>query len=205
MLPEEEKKNIIDTMNYNSLLLSRMLLMLYDSSETGQSQEGFSYNLQQEMVSCNDVARESISYIYKRFPGLHIDMKTEVPDDFCIMTCRQLLMITIRELLYNSAKYSDDQHIGIRVSSEGDAVRFVMEDTGKGIPEAEIDQLFKFFTKVDDLSEGLGLGLPLSKRHAKSLGGDLVLDTTFREGCRFVLTLPLSQQESPASSAPQSE
>ena len=50
--------------------------------------------------------------------------------------------------------------------------------------------MFMPFTKVNDLSEGLGLGLPLSKRHVQNLGGELTLDTTYREGCRFVIELP---------------
>ena len=51
--------------------------------------------------------------------------------------------------------------------------------------------MFEFFTKVSDFSEGLGLGLPLSKRHITNLGGDLTLDTGYREGCRLIITLPL--------------
>ena len=43
---------------------------------------------------------------------------------------------------------------------------------------------------MDDLSDGLGLGLPLTKRHAINLGGNLVLDTSYNEGCRFVLVVP---------------
>jgi C4-dicarboxylate-specific signal transduction histidine kinase len=48
----------------------------------------------------------------------------------------------------------------------------------------------KPFTKMNEESEGLGLGLPLCKRHAMTLGGDLVLDTSYTDGCRFILELP---------------
>jgi signal transduction histidine kinase len=37
----------------------------------------------------------------------------------------------------------------------------------------------------------LGLGLPLAKRHACNLGGDLTLDADYHDGCRFILELPL--------------
>ena len=61
--------------------------------------------------------------------------------------------------------------------------------------EMNADELiYKPFTKIDLLSEGLGLGLPLSKRHALSLGGDLVYDKSYQDGCRFILeitTVPL--------------
>jgi len=49
---------------------------------------------------------------------------------------------------------------------------------------------FNDLIKIDDLSEGLGLGLPLSKRHAMSLGGDLVYDKDYRDGCRFIVEMP---------------
>jgi signal transduction histidine kinase len=69
---------------------------------------------------------------------------------------------------------------------------FIIEDTGKGIAEADREHIFKFFTKVDDFSEGLGLGLPLTKRHAETLGGNLILDTTYHEGSRFIFEIPVA-------------
>ena len=44
--------------------------------------------------------------------------------------------------------------------------------------------------KADDLSEGLGLGLPLAKRHINNLGGDLFFDLDYDKGCRFIIELP---------------
>ena len=53
-----------------------------------------------------------------------------------------------------------------------------------------MNRLFEMFTKVNDLSEGLGLGLALSKRHITILGGDIFFDLDYHEGCRFVIELP---------------
>ena len=61
-------------------------------------------------------------------------------------------------------------------------VCFTVQDTGPGLPENADELLYKPFTKIDLLSEGLGLGLPLSKRHALSLGGDLVYDKSYHDG-----------------------
>ena len=47
------------------------------------------------------------------------------------------------------------------------------------------------FYKVDAYKEGVGLGLPLSRRIARQLGGDVVLDSTYRTGSRFILKLPV--------------
>ena len=51
-----------------------------------------------------------------------------------------------------------------------------------------LDLLYKPFIKIDDLTEGLGL--PLCKRHALTLGGDLVFDKDYRDGCRFIVEMP---------------
>jgi C4-dicarboxylate-specific signal transduction histidine kinase len=69
-------------------------------------------------------------------------------------------------------------------------VRFIFEDTGPGIDKAYHKMIYEPFTKINDLSEGLGLGLPLSKRHIINLGGELTLDETYTEGCRFIIELP---------------
>ncbi|MBQ9678989.1 MAG: HAMP domain-containing protein [Prevotella sp.] len=188
-LPVDEVRNITDTMSHNSMTLNRMVLMLYDSSDTGLSEEMSSRNY--EEVSCNEVARESVANTNLHFPDLPVIFKTELPDSFCIRTSRLYLMRSLREILYNSAKYSDGQHITLHVSKTDTRVRFVFEDTGSGISEEYYEQIFVPFTKVDDLSEGLGLGLPLTKRHIQNLGGSLTLDTSYHDGCRFVVELPL--------------
>ena len=119
-------------------------------------------------------------------------METEVSDSLCVHTNHLYLMRSLRELLYNACKYSDGKHIVLRMKQTGTTIRFIVEDTGKGIPEADRDQIFDFFIKVDDLSEGLGLGLPLAKRHIQNLNGNLTLDTDYHDGCRFILELPLA-------------
>ena len=195
-LIEEEVKSLTSTMTHNSRLLSRIVLMLFDSSDSGTTKEKIEA-AKHESVPCNDVAREAVSYIKVYYPNLYIYFLSEVGDDFCIETNRFFLMLSLRELLYNAAKYSDQQNISLRITHSrlskghaGGSVQFIVEDTGKGIAPEDRESIFKFFTKIDDLSQGLGLGLPLSKRHAQNLGGDLTLDTDYQQGCRFILEIP---------------
>ena len=195
-LIEEEVKSLTSTMTHNSRLLSRIVLMLFDSSDSGTTKEK-TEAAKHESVPCNDVAREAVSYVKVYYPNLYIYFLSEVGDDFCIETNRQFIMLSLRELLYNAAKYSDQQNISLRITHSrlskghaGGSVQFIVEDTGKGIAPEDRESIFKFFTKVDDLSQGLGLGLPLSKRHAQNLGGDLTLDTDYQQGCRFILEIP---------------
>ena len=189
-LQETELNTITDMMKHNAQVLNRMVLMLFDSSDTGITKELHSHK--QAQVACNDIARECISHTNSHFPGLPINFTTDVPDDFCIYTNHAYLMLSLRELLYNAAKYSDGLNVTLHIEQTPTTVRFICKDTGPGIPEKDRERMFDFFTKINDLSEGLGLGLPLAKRHARSLGGDLTLDNDYRGGCCFILELPLS-------------
>ena len=188
LMPEEESSSITDMIRYNAQMLNRMVLMLFDSSARGTMEE--LYADRNDVVSCNEVATECIGYTNKLFPALDIKFITDVPDDFSITTSHLYLMRSIRELLYNSAKYSDGKNITIRVTEMGSNVQFVVQDTGPGIEEEEIGRLFEFFAKVNDISEGLGLGLPLARRHIRNFGGDLFFDLDYKDGCRFIIELP---------------
>ena len=69
-------------------------------------------------------------------------------------------------------------------------VLFIVQDVGPGLSVQTEEFIYKPFVKIDNLSEGLGLGLPLTKRHALFLGGDLIYDETYHEGCRFIIEMP---------------
>lgn len=188
VLAKEEVAAIAGMMKHNSAHLDRMVQMLYDSSDQAASEE---QRIQRnERVSPNKVARECIDQTLSHFPALPIRFETDLDDDYCILSNDLYLMRSLRELLYNSAKYSDKKHISLRVTATDSIIRFITEDVGPGIPEESSSLIFNPFSKIDDLSEGLGLGLPLSKRHARSLGGDLILDTSYHDGCRFILEVP---------------
>ncbi len=187
-IPHDEVKKIVDMMDHNAKTLSRMLLMLYDCSDAGASVELQIHT--DEMVSCNEVANESINYTRKHFPEINVRLESDLPDAYRLRTNRLYLMRTLRELLYNAAKYSNGAIVLFRIKDTGNTIRFIVEDQGPGMSEAYQEKMYEPFTKVNELSEGLGLGLPLSKRHSRSLGGDLFLDTSYHDGCRFILELP---------------
>ena len=188
-MPPEEVKQLTGLMNRNVKLLHRMVLMLLDSSDVGLSEEMKS--LKEEHILVNKMARDCISNVYAQYPDSSIAFATSISDQFSLHTSKLYLVRSLLELLYNAAKYSDGKHIILRVAKIGKMLRFVVEDKGPGINKAYMNQMFVPFTKVNNLSEGLGLGLPLTKRHAKNLGGDLIIDTSYIEGCRIILELPI--------------
>ena len=187
-MPDKDLKEIRSMMKYNAMHLNRMVVMLFDSSDTG-IMEGWKTQIS-DQISCNEVARESIRYTESHFPGLSIHLETEVADSLHIVTNHLYLLRSLRELLYNSAKYSDFNHISLRVWQTEATVRFTTEDVGPGLSTELLKQVFTPFNKIDDLSEGLGVGLSLARRHIINLGGDLELDTEYHDGCRFTIIMP---------------
>ena len=185
---EDNMNEIRETLINNAISLKRMVLMLYESSESGASDEKKCQRTNE--ISCNQLAREGISYVKLHNPGVRIRFETTIPDSTFILTNRVYLTRTIRELLYNAVKHSDRKHIIVRIVETQEQVLFIVEDTGPGLPKEAMHMIEKPFAKMNEATEGLGLGLPLCKRHAVTLGGDLVLDTSYTNGCRFILELP---------------
>ena len=75
------------------------------------------------------------------------------------------------------------------VDVQNDKVSFVVEDTGIGIPPEEAEHIFEQFVQLDDYYEGTGIGLTIARSLARQLNGDVVLDTSYTDGARFIMTL----------------
>ena len=70
-------------------------------------------------------------------------------------------------------------------------ILYTVEDEGPGVAERDVERIFDIYvTKADEESRGIGLGLPLSRRLARLLGGELTAVSTSGKGGRFVLELP---------------
>jgi len=189
--PSGEMGNIFQTMRYNAIQLHRITLMLYDSSDTGIA-NATRYD-RNDTLFCNDVAQECITRSLKQYPVKNIRFETELADEVSIRSNHNFVTLTLLELIHNAVKYSDGKHITLRVTQTDTTVRFTVEDVGPGLSKEAQKHVFVPFMKVNDQSEGLGLGLPLSNRHVKGLGGQLILDTDYHEGCRFIVELPLEK------------
>lgn len=83
------------------------------------------------------------------------------------------------------------KHASLSVRADENQVFFTVEDTGIGIPPSEAEHIFDEFVQLDDYYDGTGIGLTVARSMARKLGGDLTLDTSYRGGARFVMSLPL--------------
>ena len=107
-----------------------------------------------------------------------------------------MLKRAISTLIDNAIKNTEQGTITLKASAFGIQLILAVEDTGHGIPAEEAEHIFERFVKLNAFKEGLGLGLPLCRTLVQRLGGNVLLDKTFKgPGARFVITLPLGNEE----------
>ena len=82
------------------------------------------------------------------------------------------------------------ERVTLTVDASDDLVSFIVEDTGIGIPASEAEHIFDEFVQLDEYYDGTGIGLTVARSLCRRLGGDIVLDTTYTQGARFVMMLP---------------
>jgi len=74
---------------------------------------------------------------------------------------------------------------------EQQQLSLTIEDTGIGVPAEEAEHIFEEFVQLDQYYDGTGIGLTVARSIARRLGGDIVLDTDYTDGARFIYTLPM--------------
>lgn len=107
--------------------------------------------------------------------------------------CKEVLI----NLLSNAIKYNrQGGTVAVNVIEDAEAVHISVSDTGEGIPEGKLPQLFQPFNRLGaergDV-QGTGLGLAISKKLSELMGGDLKAASTPGTGTTFTLTLPLEE------------
>jgi CheY-like chemotaxis protein/anti-sigma regulatory factor (Ser/Thr protein kinase) len=101
------------------------------------------------------------------------------------------------KVITNALKYTERGEVRVtaRVTGEGSRVRFAVADTGIGIPAEHLDRVFEEFVQIENplqrRTKGTGLGLPLSKRLAELLGGQIGVESTHGAGSTFWVEIPL--------------
>lgn len=146
---------------------------------------------------------------------LGVDPRPGVGDELVIRSDAHRVRQVLDNLVGNAVKYTPAGG-AIRVAAErspdGAAVRIVVSDNGPGIPRAMRSRVFDEFYRLDrddrgatHAIAGAGIGLAISRRLARLLGGDLWVDEAIGGGACFVLSLPVVPPEPHASGASHEE
>ena len=68
----------------------------------------------------------------------------------------------------------------------------IYSNTGIGVPSEQAEHIFDEFVQLNKYSEGTGIGLSIARSLVRRMNGDITLDTTYTDGARFVMSLPLA-------------
>lgn len=128
-------------------------------------------------------------------PGLNFELEmTAEVGGTVLLTNVKSASRALTLLLDNARKFSansSDKQIRLRVTTTAENIVFAVEDRGIGVPASEAEHIFEEFVQLDEYYDGTGIGLTIARSQARRMGGDIVLDTTYAPGARFILTLPL--------------
>lgn len=162
-----------------------------------------------EPIGAHELARAAAAVIEPMAvaKGLAFDVVRR-GDDFTLETdagkARQVLV----NLLSNGVKFTDEGRVELSVGRDGDEAIFTIRDTGIGILPEMLDRIFDPFWQAERPNTrrvgGTGLGLSVSRRFARLLGGDVTVDSTPGRGTTFIVRLPRRVPDSAAEATPSS-
>ncbi|EJJ0660152.1 aerobic respiration two-component sensor histidine kinase ArcB [Cronobacter sakazakii] len=138
---------------------------------------------------------ENLSGLQAQQKGLRFVMEPVRPVPHKVLTDGTRLRQILWNLISNAVKFTQQGQVTVRVSyNENEQLRFEVEDSGIGIPQEEQDKIFAMYYQVKDSqggkpATGTGIGLAVSRRLAKSMGGDITVSSKPGQGSTFVLTV----------------
>lgn len=121
--------------------------------------------------------------------GEHLDLSYRVPPGLHLPWDREDLLELLGNLLDNACKWADAE-IVLSISETPEGFRLVVEDDGPGIPEHQRDQVFSRGTRLDEQTDGHGLGLGIVRDIVEVWGGVLRLEESELGGLTVVIDLP---------------
>ncbi|MFN2177123.1 MAG: PAS domain S-box protein [Anaerolineales bacterium] len=131
--------------------------------------------------------------------GLQLDIESAPEIPRFIVSDEGKLRQVLSNLLGNAIKFTKEGKVCLRTSlrsekEDGYRLYFGVEDTGPGIPQGELVNVFEPFVQVgaaDQFQEGSGLGLTISRQHVKQMGGELTVKSELGKGSVFEFEIPV--------------
>lgn len=195
MLPETERDNTVEIIEQNA----NHLLELVDEILDVAKMEAGKFDVENEEVDFVRLLNEVYSLINVKAEDKGIDLvfknKGEIPQE--ILADKKRIKQILFNIVGNAIKFTDKGYVELTVSfddSESNRLTFEVKDTGCGIPEGQVDKLFRPFEQADTSTVraygGSGLGLVLSRGLAQGMGGDIIISSSkVGVGTNIIITL----------------
>lgn len=185
----EEVAQFIATINKNCGLLLALINDILDLSriESGTMEFIFAeHNLPLLLKTVHDSQRLNMP------PGVELLLRMPEGDKKYLQTDNVRLQQVVNNLINNAAKFTFSGSItfGYEEEEEPGYTRIFVEDTGVGISEEGIRHIFERFYKVDNFTQGAGLGLSICQTIVERLKGTISVTSEVGKGTRFIVRLP---------------
>ena len=193
-LPDDEKKDIQQRVTESTDRITRLVDRMLELSDAS-SEAVIERN---DVVDAQDLMQQAVEHsriaLFTRPDNPTSAVVFENPYDeaaasVTLRTNKLYAVRTIAHLLENAVKFTHEGSITLRTEVTDQVVRYIVEDTGIGIPADQVEHIYDEFVKLDAFSDGTGIGLTVARSIARKMGGDLWLDTDYSQGTRFVLEL----------------
>lgn len=185
---------------------ARHLLQLIEEILAFARMETGGEDVRVEPASVAHVAAEAVGAIepLAEAKGLELRLELNGEDETELTTDTTKLRQILVNLLSNAVKFTRSGWVVVRYRSHDGSAHFEVQDTGIGIPEEQHQQIFDPFWQVERPNTrhvgGTGLGLSVSRRYARMLGGDIEVESTPGQGATFRVHVPMRQASAPPAS-----
>jgi signal transduction histidine kinase len=182
---QDLNRKIIENTNRITELVNKMLELSDVSSKTVIERN--------DTIKAVEIASEAINVICASEKAtLPVDLQLSAEaDQLTLHTNEQAATRALVLLLDNAERFTHEGTITLRIDQQDDMARYIVEDTGIGIPASEAEHIFEEFVQLNEYEVGTGIGLTVARSICRRLGGNVVLDTSYSPGARFVMTLPI--------------
>ena len=122
-------------------------------------------------------------------------LNIQIPESISVTSDDRRIKQIIMNLVSNAIKFTDVGRVGLTVQQQGSIVKVSVSDTGIGLTAENLQKLFRPFSRIavpGRLTEGTGLGLYLSQKLARFLGGDITAESELHKGSVFTFSFPIT-------------
>ncbi len=172
---------------------THLLTLINDVLDLAKAESG-RIDVRLEAVDVPQLVRACAAEVDSLRQGKGLTLEVDAPAQLETVTDSQRVRQILLNLLSNAIKFTEAGKVTVAVASSPAELRVAVTDTGMGIPERAMADLFKDFQQLDagdgKRYAGTGIGLALSRRLARALGGEIEVRSTERAGSTFTLVLP---------------
>ena len=181
---DEQAHQMTEVIEKQSMLLAKIIddiLEIADADTVKPKIENCAIDeiVESSMATARQVVNADVALAYKPF-------STGV----VISTDSHILQTILVKVLDNAAKFTKQGSITVLTKQIEHGISFIVEDTGSGIPADKTETVFDQFTKLDEFSQGTGMGLTLCRTIIQKLNGKIFVDTSYSGGCRMIIEIP---------------